>query len=190
MLFYGPAGAGKTAILLTVASNLCSFHFCIYISTEETLHYDRISRAINAYDKTLFAEAYDMNTLLRVAIATSVLKPKFIFVDSVNAPMRVEARRETTTTKQSFIISLLLETVREQGGKLFASAQVRVGEDGTLEASGMKLFDYYFDTIVGVFIGEGGVRYIKPVKTGTRVDFNEIVFRITETGVSWLEGNY
>lgn len=160
---------------------------CIYVSTEETLHYDRVSRAVDTYERALFAEAYDMDALMRAALATSMLRPKFIFIDSINAPMRVEASKENTFTKQAFIISLLLETTREQGGKLFASAQVRTGETGIIEASGMKLFDYYFDAVLGVFIGEGGERYIKPLRTNTKPNFDKISFRITETGVIWLE---
>jgi len=187
VLFYGPAGAGKTTLLLAIASNVCRFHDCVYISTEETLHYERVAKNPEKYEKALFAEAYDMDTLLRLAIATYLLRPVFVFVDSINALFRVEALRESALTKQVFIISLLLEAVAGHRGKLFATAQVRVGERGDLEASGSRIMDYYFDTVIGVFTEEAGRRYIKPAKTPVPASFNKLSFKITETGVEWLD---
>ncbi|MEM4834390.1 MAG: AAA family ATPase, partial [Thermosphaera sp.] len=40
-LFYGVAGAGKTTLLLTMARYFCKQKGpCLYVSTEETLHYE------------------------------------------------------------------------------------------------------------------------------------------------------
>lgn len=187
VLFYGVAGAGKTTLLLAIASNLCWKYSCIYVTTEETVHYERIARNPDKYEHALFTEAYDVSTLVKVAYTVSLLKPHYIFVDSLNAPFRLEALKESTLAKYGFITSTLLSTAEASGGKLFASAQVRVGETGDLEITGFKLLDYYFDTILGVFIESVGTRFIKPLKTPITSTFEKLFFRITDEGVEWLD---
>lgn len=187
ILFYGPAGVGKTTLLLTIAGNLCSVYSCIYISTEETLHYERIAVNPEKYDKTLFTEAYDLDTLVKTAVAVSALKPKYVFVDSINALFRVEALREEAVSKLAFITALLLKTIEETSGKLFASAQVRVGETGEIEASGIKILEYYFDLIIGLYFEPGGKRYIKIVKPIDKALEEKILFTITSRGVEWID---
>lgn len=185
-MFYGPAGAGKTTLLLTIASNLCTRHLCVYISTEETTHYERVARFPEKYEKTLFTEAYDMDTFVKVALATYLLKPLYIFADSINALFRLESLKENTLAKQALATSLLLEATRSSGGKLFASAQIRAGESGGVEAPGGKIVDYYFDAIIGVFVEEPNKRYLKPVKSPIHVYFDKLFFKITDSGVEWL----
>lgn len=185
IIFYGPAASGKTTLLLTIASNVCREIMCVYISTEETLHYEQVAKTPSKYEGVLFAEAFDMDTFLKSAVATYMMSPKYIFIDSINSLFRLEPLKENTLTKQAFITSLLLETTRRNKGKLFASAQVRVGEKGELEASGFKIIDYYFDLILSVFIGEGGKRYVKPVKTPVPARFEKVSFTISDTGLMW-----
>lgn len=129
-----------------------------------------------------------MDTFLKVAYATYLMKPRYIFVDSINAPFRAEAFRENSLMKQSLITGLLLESTSIYKGKLFAAAQVRTSDSGDIEASGFKIVDYYFDSIIGVFISENGNRYLKMTKKPIEVKKAErIFFRITENGVEWLD---
>lgn len=187
VLFYGVAGAGKTTLMLTIASNLCNIYTCIYITTEDTSHYEHVARHPEKFEKALFTEAYDLDTLVKVAFASSLIKPHYIFIDSVNALFRVEALKEGALAKYAFVVGFLLNLVSEVKGKLFASAQVRTGESGELEVSGFKVLDYYFDTIIGVFIESTGVRFIKPIKTPIKPLFDKLYFRITDEGVHWIE---
>lgn len=187
VLFYGVAGAGKTALLLTIASNLCWKYPCVYVTTEETVHYERVARNPSKYELALFTEAYDLDTLVNVAQAVALLKPRYIFVDSLNAPFRLEALKENALAKYGFVISLFLSLVETARGKLFASAQVRMGESGDLEISGYKVLDFYFDTILEVSIEEHGVRSIKPLKSPIPPRFEKLLFRITDEGVTWID---
>ena len=186
VLFYGVAGAGKTTLLLALASNLCSRYTCIYVTTEDTAHYERVAKSHDKYSNALFTEAYDLDSLIKVALATAMIKPKYVFVDSINAPFRLEAMSEGALTKYAFVVGLLLEVAEKTKGKLFASAQVRAGESGDLEISGSKVLDYYFDAIIGVFIGDAGKRYLKPLKLPEGLLFEQLTFRITSYGVEWV----
>lgn len=149
------------------------------------MHYERVARAPHKYEKTFFAEAFDMDTFLRSAFTICALNPKYIFVDSINALFRLEPLKESTLIKQALVSSLLIETARKNNGKLFASAQVRVGERGELEASGFKILDYYFDLILSLLIGEASKRYIKPVKSPILAKFEKLPFTISELGLMW-----
>jgi len=187
VLFQGVAGAGKTTLLLTIASNLCSKNLCVYISTEETVHYERVARSPNKFERALFTEAYDLDTLLRISLTLPFIKPKYIFVDSINAPYRVEARRESTQAKQALIISILLSTIERENGKLFASAQVRAEESGDVVASGLSLLEYYFDLILEVLIEKPQVRSIRIYKSSKPHKIGKLYFLIREHGVEWIE---
>ncbi|MEM1639192.1 MAG: AAA family ATPase [Desulfurococcaceae archaeon] len=185
ILLYGPAASGKTTMLLTIAGNLCSEFTCVYISTEETLHYDRVAKTPSKYGKAFFAEAFDMETFIRSAFITYMLNPRYVFVDSINALFRLEPMKENTLTRQALVSGLLFETARRNNGKLFATAQVRIGEKGELEASGFKILDFYFDLILSLFIGEGSKRYIKPVKSPILAKFEKLSFTISDIGLMW-----
>ncbi|MEM4717329.1 MAG: AAA family ATPase [Desulfurococcaceae archaeon] len=185
ILFYGPAGAGKTTLLIHIAGNICSDDQCIYISTEETLHYERVAKNPERFRNVLFTEAYDMETLLKAVFATYLIQPKYVFVDSINSLFRVEALKEDTITKQALVISLLLETVNLKEGKVFASAQVRIRERRDLEIPGQNILEYYFDSILRIAVEEYGRRIIKPYKYIIEPKFSELVFKITSDGVSW-----
>jgi len=185
VLFQGVAGAGKTTLLLTIAGNLCSTYPCVYISTEETVHYERVARDPDRYEKALFTEAYDLDTLLKVAITTPFIKPKYVFVDSINALYRLEAGRESTQAKQALITSILLETVKRENGKLFASAQVRAGESGDVVASGLSMLEFYFDLIFEVLIEGTQLRSIRLYKSIRPLKVEKLYFSIREYGVEW-----
>jgi DNA repair protein RadB len=187
ILFYGPAAAGKTTLLLTIAGELCKLHPCVYVSTEETLHYERVAKYPDKYEKALFTEAYDYDELLKTAIAVSALKPRYVFIDSINSLFRLEALKEGSVEKLAFITSLLLETVERNSGKLFASAQVRSSEAGEVEASGIKILDYYFDLIVSILIDSENKRILRVIKFPVKAikEAIELKFAITESGVVW-----
>lgn len=187
-MFYGPAGAGKTTILLSIAGNTCRQYTCIYVSTEETLHYERVARDPDRFGNVLFIEVFDMDNLLKTSYFIYLMKPRYVFIDSINSIYRVEVFNEITVTKQTYITSLLLEAINLSNGKLFASAQVRSGERGEIEASGFKILDYYFDTIIGILIHSEGYRYLKIEKTPIQISgLRELLFKITENGVEWLD---
>lgn len=164
---------------------MCSSDQCVYISTEETLHYERVAKVPEKFRNALFTEVYDMETLLKTAFAVYLIQPKYIFVDSINSLFRVEAFKEDSITKQALAISLLLETVNNNQGKLFASAQVRVGERRDLEIPGQNILDYYFDSILRIAIEENGKRIIRPFKYLIEPKFKELVFKINSEGVTW-----
>lgn len=187
VLFYGVAGAGKTTILLTVAGNLCWKHPCVYVTTEETVHYERVARNPSRYERALFTEAYDMASMVKIAQAIAMIKPRYVFVDSLNSPFRLEALKENTLASYGFVIATLLSVAESVEGKLFASAQVRAGEAGEIEISGFKILDYYFDTIFEVSIEDVGTRAVKPLKSQAQPRFEKLFFRITDEGVEWFD---
>jgi len=187
VLFQGVAGAGKTALLLTITGNLCRLDPCVYISTEETVHYERVARDISKYERTLFTEAYDLDTLLKIALTLPFIKPKYIFVDSINAPYRVEIKKESTQAKEALITSIMLDVVEKAGGKLFASAQVRAEDGGDTVASGLSMFEYYFDTILEVLIEKPLLRSIRVYKSSKSHSIRKLYFLIKEHGVEWAE---
>lgn len=187
VLFQGVAGAGKTTLLLTISGNLCHLNTCVYVSTEETVHYERVARDISRYEKALFTEAYDLDTLLKVALTLPFIKPKYVFVDSINAPYKVEIRKESTQTKEALIISTMLDVVEREGGKLFASAQVRAEDGGDVVASGLSMFEYYFDTILEVLIEKPQLRSIRVYKSSKPHSIKKAYFLIREHGVEWAQ---
>lgn len=187
VLFYGVAGAGKTTLLLTIAGNLCWKHPCVYVTTEETVHYERVARDPSRYEQALFTEAYDMGSMVKVAQAVALIKPLYVFVDSLNSPFRLEALKENTLASYGFVIATLLSVAEGRGGKLFASAQVRAGEAGEVEISGFKILDYYFDTIFEVSIEDVNTRSIKPTKSLVQPRFDKLRFKITSEGVVWVD---
>lgn len=185
-LVYGPAGVGKTTLLIQIASNLCSVEECVYVSTEETLHYEWVSKWEDKFRKALFTETYDIDTLVKTSIALYMMEPKYIFVDSVNSLFRLEAMRESSLTKYTFILGLLVQTINKSGGKLFASAQVRAGAEGGFELPGESILQYYFDNILMMVFKDNEYRVIKPVKTPLSIDIDHVGFRITSHGVEWV----
>lgn len=186
ILFYGPAGVGKTTLLMHIAGNLCDKTECIYISTEETLHYEWVSRRLDRYEKALFTEAYDLDSLVKVSLATHTMEPRYIFIDSVNSLFRLEATKEDSLTEYTFALGLLIHTAFKTRGKVFASAQVRTGVDGGLEIPGQSILQYYFDNIMMIITKEHGRRSIKPIKTPFTIDIDHVDFKITDHGVEWI----
>ncbi|MGC9012272.1 hypothetical protein [Thermogladius sp.] len=179
-LFYGPAAAGKTNILISLAREFCVFgKRCVFISTEGTLHYDKIARAGVGFGNVEFADVVDFDVftelLLKLSSATVF---NYIFIDSINALYRPLATRPDVLSKYLFTLAKLYN-YSLRGGRVVASAQVRVGEDGELEASGFKLLDYYFDTIFQVNF-EGSKRFIRLEKPPNRE--LKMYFRVGDEG--------
>ncbi len=188
-LFYGIAGSGKTSMLLHIAKNICMRNRCIYVSTEETLHYERVAREPDRYTNVFFTEYYDFDELLDFIVTKYYYLPvKTIFVDSINALYREIAYRENSIQKLGLLLGVLKKKITDEGGYVFASAQVRAGyeeDEEELLASGMSILEYWFNTIIKLSYGDTH-RYAEIVKPsngrGTRV-----FFEITDRGVIWID---
>lgn len=174
-MFYGPAGAGKTNVLLTLTSLLCGpSKRCLYISTEGTLHYEKIARAPERYEGVEFSEALDLDELLRLLTVVAVGNRRYdaVVVDSVNGPYRPVSGRPESLTKFVYILGRLYDMALG-GAKVMASAQVRASDEEEVEASGYSLLDFYFETVffVGVEEGTRFLRLVKPRTEAMRVRF-------------------
>ncbi|MCD6300856.1 MAG: AAA family ATPase [Staphylothermus sp.] len=189
ILFYGVAGSGKTTMLMMIASNICrnTTDKCLYISTEETLHYERVAKNTLRFANVWFMEIYDFDELLDFALLKLPYIPlKHVFVDSINSLYRVISYEEESITKYGLLLATLRHKVRETGGKLFASAQVRVGyeeDEEELTASGMNILNYWFDVIIFLSWKDNGrvARLVKPTDKE-----KEALFEITDEGVEWI----
>jgi len=183
-LFYGVAGAGKTNILLTLTRDLCKKDRpCLYVSTEETLHYEKVGKQVEDYAYTLFTEVYSLDKLLELVFHTSYMNFQTLVVDSINSLYRAVAYEESSLAKFTFLMGFLRNMSELKGLKILASAQVRAGEED-VEASGMSLLDYYFDTIFQVGFEENKrfVKLVKPRYKTTPINY----FEINEKGVVWM----
>lgn len=181
ILVYGVAGSGKTNLLLHIASNICAEEKCVYVSTEGTLHYEIVKRNPEKFSQVLFTEAYTLGDLLDIALAVPHTGSRFIFVDSINSPFRVEAMRDESLTVFAFIVGYLVKFAESAKGCLFASAQVHAVEEGE-EAVGMSVLNYYFDVIINLAV-ENNVRRLVLEKPATTQQW---FFTITNRGVSWV----
>ena len=179
-LFYGPAASGKTNILISLARELCAPpRKCIYVSTEGSLHYDKIARANENFSNVEFTDLVDFDKFIELLLKVSSIPLfNYVFIDSVNALYRPLATRSDVTSKFLFTLARLYD-YSLRGGRVVASAQVRVGESGELEASGFKLLDFYFDTIFQVNF-EDSKRFIRLEKPPGRT--LKLYFRIGDFG--------
>lgn len=183
-LFYGVAGSGKTTMLMTIAGNYCRNRVCLYVSTEETLHYERVARDPERYRGVLFTEIYDFGRLVDLATFIYLHGFEAVFIDSLNSLFRLEPLGENSLSRLAYIVASLRKTVENNSGKLFASAQVRAGE-GEDKPVGEPVLDYYFDVVVSLSIGGDG-RYARIVKPPEADEGRVFPFRITESGVEWM----
>uniref|UniRef100_A0A7C2BKU2 AAA family ATPase n=1 Tax=Thermosphaera aggregans TaxID=54254 RepID=A0A7C2BKU2_9CREN len=183
-LFYGVAGAGKTNILLTLTRDLCrEAGPCLYISTEETLHYEKVGKQAENYANTLFTEVYELDKLLELFLQLSYMDFRILVVDSINSLYRAVAYEESSLAKFTFSLGFLRSMSVQKGLKVLASAQVRAGEDD-VEASGMSLLEYYFDTMFQVGF-EKDKRFVKLVKPKYKVPLVNY-FEINDKGAVWV----
>ncbi|WP_440059928.1 RAD55 family ATPase [Thermogladius sp. 4427co] len=182
-LFYGPAASGKTNILLTLARELCRVNRCVYISTEGTLHYEKIARASEAYYNVEFVDVLDFDQFIELVVKTTMMPVfKYLFIDSINALYRPIALDPNATSKYLFVLGRLYSyTSRDR--RVLASAQVRTGENGELEASGFKLIEFYFDTIFQVGL-EDSKRFLLMEKPYNRKF--KAYFRISDRGAEFV----
>lgn len=182
-LVYGVAGSGKTSLLLHIATSLCREAPCLYISTEGTLHYERVARSAEAFEGVYFAEAYSLDELLDILVkALGSISPRYIFVDSINAPFRVEALSERSVAHFSYIIALARSYAEAKKGGVLASAQVHAA-DGDVAAVGESILRYYFDIIARLVI-EGPARRIFIERPRLSISKK---FEITERGIRWVD---
>ncbi len=189
-LFYGPAGSGKTSILLHIAANTCRGSRCIYISTEGSLYYERVARTPEKYSGVFFTEYNEFDELFWFVLTKLYYMPvDLVFIDSINALYRVIVYEEYSIEKLGLLLAVLRRMAESGRTMIFASAQVRAGFEEDKEemtASGMSILDYWFDVIIRTGYGEGGrtAVIVKPVNGSDR----PAVFMITDVGVEWLDG--
>lgn len=187
-LFYGEAGVGKTSLLLTIARNMCVETYpCIYVSTEDTLHYDKIARYSEFYENVLFIEIRDFQEFFEKTLNIfSNIKYRVLFIDSVNSLYRLVAYSEDSLAKYGLLLGVFRKRSIMQGSYLFSTAQVRAGfenDKDEIVASGMSILEYWFDNIV--FLGfEDGKRFLKFVKPDIGL---KKYFIINDHGVTWVD---
>jgi len=187
ILFYGEAGIGKTTMLLTIASNVCKeIYPCIYISTEDTLHYERVARDPSRFENVFFEEIWEFEDLVEYVAKVLAFTPyKVLFIDSINSLYRLVAHKEEAISTYGFILGLIWRRTLDLEGYWFASAQVRAGyreEDEEIVASGMPILEYWFDPIFYMTYSDGE-RVVKVVKPKNSIERRYIV---TEEGIEWI----
>ncbi len=186
-LFYGEAGVGKTTMLLTIASNICGKYYpCIYISTEDTLHYERVARYSDRFINIFFTEIRSFDEFFNYILSKLIYIPyRVLFIDSINALYRLVAYSEESIAKYGLILATIWNKTCRGNGYLFASAQVRAGyrESGEVVASGMGILEYWFDNIVYMGYSDN-YRYIRVVKPENGLEARYV---IGEYGVEWVD---
>jgi DNA repair protein RadB len=189
LLVFGSAGSGKTTLLLTIASNIChSPHTCLYISTEETLHYERVARQPDKYSNVLFTEIYDYDELEDLVLyRLGLMDINIVFIDSINSLYRLIAYSEESITRYGLLLAMLWMNSVGRNGLLYASAQVRMGfeeDEEEVVASGMNILNYWFDIILylGWINSKRAARIEKPREYSDKVFF----FDITDKGIEWI----
>ncbi len=189
LLVFGSAGSGKTTLLLTIASNICrGFRTCLYISTEETLHYERVARKPDRYSNVLFTEIYDYDELEDLILyKLGLMSINTVFIDSINSLYRLIAYDEGSITRYGLLLAMLWLNSVGRNGLLYASAQVRMGfeeDEEEVVASGMNILNYWFDIVMylGWINNRRAARIEKPREYSDKVFF----FDITDKGVEWI----
>jgi len=188
-LFYGVAGVGKTTMLMTIAGNICrKLYPCIYVSTEDTLHYDRVARYPERYENVFFTEIRDFDELLKYVVEVLEFIPyRVLFVDSINALFRIVAYREDSIARYGLMLGLLWKKTWDSKGYFFASAQVRAGfeeDEEEIVASGTNILEYWFDNVF--YMGfEDNKRFIEVVKPVEMKGFRRY-YLIGDTGIEWV----
>lgn len=192
ILLYGGAGVGKTTLLLEFAKKVCkSLGPCLYLSTEETLHYERVARWSEEYEDTFFTEIYDFDEMINFILKEYYFLPfKILFIDSVNGLFRIVSSRDDALPLFGLMLAVIRKKAYDSNGFVFASAQVRAGFEYDAEeivASGMSILDYWFDIIIylGLDDGKRYIEFIKPVN----VKGFRLYFMITDEGVEWIGRN-
>lgn len=190
VLLYGGAGVGKTTLLLEFAKKVCnSFGPCLYLSTEETLHYEKVARWSEEYKDTFFMEIYDFDEMINFILKEYYFLPfRVLFVDSVNSLFRIASPRDDAISLFGLMLAIIRRKAYDSDGFVFASAQVRAGfeyEAEEIVASGMTILDYWFDVVI--YLGfDDGRRYIEFIKPVSVKGFR-LYFIITDEGVEWVE---
>ncbi len=188
ILFYGPAGSGKTRILLSIAKRLSlNGKKVLFIGTENMLHYAIVANNPSAYTNTVFTDTRSLEELSYIAgIAAHTGGFDAIIVDSVNAPYRAAAYMEESLILLGLTLALLRKAA-EGETIVYSSAQVRAVEDGDeIRASGMSILEFWYDVILRLGRDEKG-RYVEPVKPFIG-EKHKAWFIIDSDDVVWLDG--
>ncbi len=187
ILVYGPAGSGKTSLLLHVSKRLSlSGERVLFISTEGRLYQARIALQPRSYVNALFTEVDSFNKQLELVLTTiPFIEYKYIVFDTINSLYRLEAYREGAIEKLGLLLGILRRVVEKNNGVLLASAQVRaVEDDREFIASGMTILEYWFD-IIACLSRDNGKRVLTIVKPSDYKNIS-VEFTITDKGIIWI----
>ncbi len=191
VLFYGEAGAGKTRILLEITRSLSMAGLkVLFIGTEDTLYYEIVSKRPGDFSNAFFIDTRDIYGLADILLRITMKREhSYIVVDSINAPYRLVAYRETSLSWLGLVLALLRRYSLVNETIVFSSAQVRGGyrdDESEVQASGMRVLEFWYDVIVRVGRDEYG-RFAELVKPPRKED-NRARFLITGEGVEWIDG--
>ncbi len=190
ILIYGEAASGKTNLILnllkcSLANGFIGKKTAVYISTEGS-EYQYRAIQLNLYSPNiLFAEAIDQDHLLELILKLYVdidlMNLGLLVIDSINNFYRVEAESIDGLKKFIALLAILSSLNREYNVYILTSAQIRVGEEGLEEPSGMKYLFPWADIVMKTVIGENTRILIveKPLSFALR-------FHIGEDGISWI----
>jgi KaiC/GvpD/RAD55 family RecA-like ATPase len=184
---YGEAGVGKTNLVLWLLSNLSrtSGLDVVYISTEGPLYSSLLSR-YEFPENTLFAEVYDINSLLQVVFRIYSFKKLFkaIAIDSINNFYRVEVLQLEGINKiLNTILALLADMVINRSLTCILTAQVSQSEED-VRVSGFQILKYWYDILIRLERVGSGVRRLSIEYPKDLV--LSMSYVISDRGIEWV----
>ncbi len=144
ILIGGEPGVGKSTLFLQIAGRLSAGHRCLYVSGEESLEQLKMRAGrLGVVSENLFVVS---ETLLgEIAVKIGEVKPKFLFIDSIqtmyrddipSAPGSVSQVRETAAE--------ILNISKSSGIATFVCGHVT--KEGTL--AGPRVLEHLVDTVL------------------------------------------
>jgi len=190
-LVYGPAGIGKTNLVLWLLSAVSvsgAEGKFLYISTEGSL-YGAIVSKLEYPDNVYFAEALSSDHLLQLifkALTDLGSELKLIIVDSINNFYRIDAPHDPNANRVlNTILALVAHMVYRYGLTCVLTAQVREVSSEELNASGYTILRFWSDSIIRLERGEDGTRVL--VVESPADLFMKVHYIIGDGGIRWVE---
>ncbi len=179
IVVYGEAGAGKTSLALSVASQFKDDF--LYLNTEGSPVGERALQVLGPNFKGLFIDVDSLDSLiLHLTETISRMTPRLIVVDSLNSVYRVEAAFDVDIAHTKFsLANALLRWYCDRGVNILCTAQVSGIEQ---VPAGMDVIRFYAGGLLRLRRTERGVRLLES-------EDEKIIGRIiiTEEGIKWLE---